>query len=478
VGGDTAPQLESPPLKVAVVGAGWAGLAAAVAATRAGHAVTLLDMAAQAGGRARSLAPADTARVKADELTTQIDGALVNQSPTLDNGQHILIGAYTHTLRLMQHVGADPAALFLRQPLELRYPDGRGLRVGGGPALWGLLRGVWGCVGWGVADRLALLSASTRWAAMRFTCAPHLTVAQLCHTLPHAVRQLLIDPLCVAALNTPASSASAAVFLRVLRDALFSGKGSADLLLPRVGLSQLLPQPAWHWLQRAGAQVRLGHRVQSLQQHSAGWEVDSEHFDAVVLACTAPEAARLVTGAFAAAAPATASTWAEQAQALPYEPIVTVYLHAAQARLPSAMTALIEGPQAPAQFAFDHGAMGASPGLFAFVVSGARAWVDLGLAATGQAVLRQAQAVLLTAQHDGSMPQPQLVKVVAEKRATFRCTPSLQRPPAAIAPGLWAAGDYVAGPYPATLEGAVRSGEAAVAGLGLGLGLGLGQAAR
>jgi len=48
--------------------------------------------------------------------------------------------------------------------------------------------------------------------------------------------------------------------------------------------------------------------------------------------------------------------------------------------------------------------------------------------------------------------------VAADKRATFRCTPGLRRPPAAIAAGLWAAGDYVAGPYPATLEGAVRSG--------------------
>jgi predicted NAD/FAD-dependent oxidoreductase len=55
--------------------------------------------------------------------------------------------------------------------------------------------------------------------------------------------------------------------------------------------------------------------------------------------------------------------------------------------------------------------------------------------------------------------------VAAEKRATFRCTPGLQRPPAGVAPGLFAAGDYVEGPYPATLEGAVRSGVAAAAAL-------------
>ena len=68
-------------------------------------------------------------------------------------------------------------------------------------------------------------------------------------------------------------------------------------------------------------------------------------------------------------------------------------------------------------------------------------------------VLRQAQTQLgLTLQ---------AVQTVVEKRATFACTPGLERPSMHIAPGLLACGDYVAGPYPATLEGAVRSGVAA-----------------
>ena len=61
------------------------------------------------------------------------------------------------------------------------------------------------------------------------------------------------------------------------------------------------------------------------------------------------------------------------------------------------------------------------------------------------------------------MPDLHLLQTVVEKRATFACTPDLQRPASAIAPGLWACGDYIAGPYPATLEGAVRSGVAAAA---------------
>ncbi|MDE1948900.1 MAG: phytoene dehydrogenase, partial [Burkholderiales bacterium] len=91
--------------------------------------------------------------------------------------------------------------------------------------------------------------------------------------------------------------------------------------------------------------------------------------------------------------------------------------------------------------------------LFSFVVSGAAPWVERGLDATAAAVLAQARPLLPDA-----MPR----QVLAEKRATFRCTPGLERPPARIAPGLCAAGDYVEGPYPATIEGAVRSGEAAL----------------
>ena len=218
-----------------------------------------------------------------------------------------------------------------------------------------------------------------------------------------------------------------------------------------------MSQPARAWLQAAGVSIKLGHRVGQLSVDGSGWRVDDQAFDRVVLACSATEAARL--------SEASAPAWAERARALRYEPIVTVYLQCTGARLPSAMTTLTERPDAPAQFAFDHGALGATPGVFAFVVSGARRWVDAGLEATGQAVLRQA----LQAFAPGTWPTPpQALRVLAEKRATFRCTPGLDRPPAAIAAGLVAAGDYVHGPYPATLEGAVRSGEAAVVALAAG----------
>ncbi len=424
--------------RVAVVGAGWAGLAAAVRCTQAGHRVTVYDTATLPGGRARS-----------------VPGATADDT-VLDNGQHILIGAYTRCLDLMRTVGVDPAHALERLPLVLRHADGRGLRLSGGPPLWAFALAVLQARGWGWRDKAALLATASTWLLRGFHCPPTTTVAALCAHLPTAVRGLLIDPLCVAALNTPAEDASARVFLRVLRDALFSGRGSADLLLPRLGLGALLPEPACTWLAQHGAALRWRQRVQRLDHSgsstaSGAWQVDGETFDAVVLACSATEAARLVQ--------THQPDWAAAAAAFQYEPIVTVYLTCTTAApWPAPMLALAEGPEAPAQFAFDHGALGGQAGRYALVVSGAAPWVARGLDATTQAALAQTAALL---------PGAQVLRTLAEKRATFRCTPGLLRPAMAVAPGLWAAGDYVQGPYPATLEGAVRAGESAAAQISL-----------
>ena len=90
-------------MKVAVIGAGWGGMAAAVQAAQAGHAVTVFEAGRAPGGRARAVA------------AQRADGTPV----LLDNGQHILIGAYTATLGLMRRVGVDPDAVLQRQPLEI-----------------------------------------------------------------------------------------------------------------------------------------------------------------------------------------------------------------------------------------------------------------------------------------------------------------------------------------------------------------------
>lgn len=412
--------------RLAVIGGGWAGLAAAVEATSQGDQITLFEMAPSLGGRARSIG---------------------QQEPLLDNGQHILIGAYTDTLRLMRRVGIDNAAALLRMPLTLVDTRGVGLRLPAGSPILAFARGVCGHRGWTLRERAALLLKAVYWASIGFTCRSDLTVSSLCSDLPAAVQRDLIEPLCVSALNTPAPQASARVFLRVLRDAMFAGPGSADLLLPRRPLGDLLPEPARQWLTQRGAQVLTSRRVMSLEADGPMWRVDGEPFDGVVLACSASEAGRL--------ARAHAPLWGRCAAALWYEPIVTVYAQSTGTRLPQAMTVLAaDAHQGPAQFVFDHGWLSDRPGLLSFVISAAAPWIDAGPEATAEAVLTQARAQL--AEH---LKAPlQTLRVLNEKRATFRCKPRLQRPPPRITSGLVAAGDYIEGPYPATLEGAVRSG--------------------
>lgn len=414
-------------MRVAIVGAGWAGLAAAVAAAQRGHAVTVFEAARTPGGRARTLA------------VTLPDGS----EALLDNGQHILIAAYTETLALMEKVGVDPRGALLRLPLVLRYPDGGGLALPPWPAPFDALAGIFTAHGWSWRDKFSLLRATIAWQLAGFRCAPGTSVAELSAGVTPRVREELIESLCVAALNTPADRSSGQVFLRVLRDSLFGkghgGWGGSNLLLPRQDLGALFPQAAVDWLRARGAAVRIGARVQSIAFDGQRWQADGEAFDRLVLACPAAEAARLVAGAGVAAA-----QWLERAGGFSYEAIATVYTTGGP-RLPLPMLALRTGPGAPAQFAFDRSQLGGPEGLLAFVASTSEGGRD-DLEAQ---VLAQARGL-------GWDVQP--LQTVVEKRATFACVPGLRRPAAAIAPGLWACGDYVEGPYPATLEGAVRSG--------------------
>ena len=200
-------------MNLAIIGAGWAGLAAAIAATQAGHQTTVFEAARSVGGRARAL------------TAPRADGTPL----VLDNGQHILIGAYT---------------------------DGSGLQLPDLPPPWDALLGIARARGWPWRDRIALLRTAHGWQRAGFVCAPQDTVAALCSHLPQGLLDGFIDPLCVAALNTPAHAASGQVFLRVLQDSLFSGRGGSHLLLPRVDLGTLFPEAATAWLTGQGAMVR------------------------------------------------------------------------------------------------------------------------------------------------------------------------------------------------------------------------------
>ncbi len=436
------------PQKVAVVGAGWAGMAAAIAHRQAGRQVTVFEAARTVGGRARAVP------------VVLPDGT----AATLDNGQHILIGAYTESLRLMRLVGVDPTTALLRLPLTLQFPDGQGLQLPDLPPPLDALLGIVRAKGWGWQDKVALLRTAIAWQLRGFRCAPHTSVADLCAPLTPRLMAEFIDPLCVSALNTPAREASGQVFLRVLQDSLFSGRGGSNLLLPRTDLGALFPEAAMRWLVQQGGQVVTGQRIQRLVPlHSGRWQLagtvgaahgaeEPDAFDHITLACPSWEAARLVDGLATTAGLAAAARWGATANALRFEAITTVYAHASGARLPLPMLALRNTAEHPAQFVFDRGQLDGQRGLLAFVVSasdGDRALIE-------QQVLQQAAAQL-------GLPGLRPVQTVVEKRATFACTPGLQRPAMQVLPGLTACGDYVNGPYPATLEGAVLSGTAVAA---------------
>lgn len=415
-------------MQLTIVGAGWAGLAAAVAATQAGWHVTLFEASAEVGGRARRL-PQNFA------------------GQPLDNGQHILIGAYRDTLALMRTVGLDPDALLQRIPLDLRLPNGDGLNLPDWPMPFNLLAGLARAQGWTLKDKARLIQAAWRWQRAKFECPLAWTVAQLvdeAHLTPRVLHEL-IEPLCLSALNTSVQAASATVFLRVLHDALLDGPGSSDLLVPRVDLGALLPDACLHWLTAQGAELRLGQRVTAEMLQALHQQASPDHV--TLLACPAWEAARLTADI--------APVWANTCAHLQHNPIATVYLQCTDldfSGLERPMVALLNHAQAPAQFVFDRGQLNQQPGLLAAVASACTADRE----ALTEQVLTQVREQL-------GLSGLTVVQTVVEKRATLACTPLLDRPEPPVADHLWACGDYLSGPYPSTLEGAIRSGQQVVA---------------
>ena len=439
----------------AVIGGGWVGFTAAVELARAGHRTTLFEAARTLGGRARRVS---------------FDGR------ELDNGQHIMLGAYAETLRLMRTVGVDIGRAVLTLPLQMRYPPGSGMDflaprlpapLHVGVALLrarGLVR----------EDKLALARFSTtaRWMDWRLN--HDCSVAELLERFDQTPRlvALMWRPLCLAALNTPPERASANVFLAVLRDSLGARRAASDMLLPRADLSALFPDAAAAWLATGGHTIHLGTKVDAIRPGPAGnWLLDasgasvgsgwSAAFDGVVLAGSPAASAALLRQL------GDMAELAAQLDALQPEPITTCYLqYAPGTRLEIPFYALLDDPASGrwGQFVFDRGQLDPrQDGLFAVVTSASSA-----AAALPQDALAAALATQLAA--DLSSPGlaiPAWSKVITEKRATFSCTPGLQRPANASGmPGLVLAGDYTAGEYPATLEMAVRSGVQAARSLG------------
>ena len=390
---------------VAIVGAGYAGMAAAVTLVLRGIRPTVFESGPVAGGRARRV---------------------VTQGVEIDNGQHILVGAYSELFRLMHLVGVAGDAV-LRLPLDLRYFDGFRLRARF-PGSLGLLYAL-ATAALPVAEKLSSVRFLRALQRAGFALEEDVTVEELLHRHGQhgKIGRYVWRPLCVSALNTPTDTASAQAFLVVVRDALFGGPGASDLALPRVDLSKLFPEPAAAYVERHGGEVRLGSTVRDLDALRRKY--------ARIIVAVGPHQLK---GLLPAGAPSYS-----------YQPIYTCYLQYEQAtRLPAPMLGMVDGL---VQWVFDRGALTGEHGRLACVISAQGGHQELEHDAIAQRCHAELARLL------PQLPQPRWARVIAEKRATIACTPGAKSVRLEV-PGVTLAGDYLDPEYPPTLEAATRSG--------------------
>lgn len=425
---------------VGIIGGGIAGLSASVALAEKGIATTILEAGSQLGGRARNVAV---------EFNSQV--------VQLDNGQHILLGAYHETLNLLKKIGVDEKQALLRLPLtlEIKSPLKPHIFKLHAPNVLPFpinqLFGFLFCKGLSISERLTLISFMLRLKQSNF----HLAVDQPLQEYLIEQRQqpntikLLWEPLCLAALNTPITTASTKIFLNVLKDTFDGKKADSQLLLPRQGLSEIFAQPVVNYIQARNGKVLTNHRVKSILPTENGFQVTSKdktfNFSHLILATSA-----LRLQDIAAGLPRLAGT-IETTKQYQYQPIYTVYLqYQSDAKLPKPMIGLTD---TTSQWVFDRGALYGQHGLMAVIISAEGIHQKLTHDALSLKVANELHKTF------PDLNKPLWHQVIAEKRATFACNVNLPRPGNHTRePNIYLAGDYTYADYPATIEGAVRSG--------------------
>ncbi len=401
---------------VHIIGAGLAGLSAAVTLAAAGRQVALYEAGPAAGGRCRSY----------------FDRGL---GVRIDNGNHLILSGNSATLAYLAQTGAADSLAGPDAPLfpfcDLASGARWLLRPSAGKLPWWLFQPRRRVPGTRAADYLKLL-------ALRFA-RPGATVADVLGG--GVLYRRLLEPLAIAALNTPPSEGLASLMNAVVRESLMQGGAACLPRVPRIGLSESFVDPALAWLAARGVQLHTGRRIAALRQ-DGGRVVALETPDgpvpvdeAVVLAVPPWVAADLLPGLMVPDA---------------FQAIVNV--HYLLNVLPPPGAGFIGLVGGTAEWVF------VRPGIVSVTISAANRLVD---GAAEDIAARVWLDVCAALQLSGPMPQ---VRVVKEKRATFAATAAqhAKRPGARTAlHNLLLAGDWTATGLPATIEGAIRSGRTA-----------------
>lgn len=407
--------------RVHVIGAGLAGLAAAMRLAKGGAHVRLYEAAQNAGGRCRSYLDV--------ELGCRVD-----------NGNHLLVSGNDAAMAYVAETEA--AATFIaREMAEFPFVD---LRSG---ERWSVRptdhRFPWWVL---LADRR--VAGSRAWDYLQ---ALKLRGARIGETVKDVLPpgSVLYDrlwrPLTVAALNTVPEEASARLLWRLFSETFGRGGAGLHALVPREGLSESLVDPALRLLAARGAEASFGHRLRGLTIASgavasldfgAKGQVDVAADEAVLLAVNAPVAADLVPDLIAPTE---------------FRGIVNAHYRIEPGNAsPHSFLGVVGGT---AEWVF------VKPGHVSVTISAADHLIDRTAEDLAQVIWRDVQRALDL----GATPMPHW-RIVKEKRATFAATPAqLRRRPGPVTShhNLFLAGDWTDTGWPSTIEGAIRSGFAA-----------------
>jgi hydroxysqualene dehydroxylase len=431
---------------VVVIGAGLAGLSAAVRLADAGRRVIVIEAAPRLGGRAST-------------FTDQATGDRV------DNGQHVLFGCYRDTYAFLRRLGtASLAPLDRRLIVGMADTHGRRSRLScpALPSPWHLLAGVIAWNGLPVRDRLSVLRLVPELRRLRRAASPaspSMTVSAWLndHGQSPELCRWLWDPLAIAALNQSPDQASAAVFVRVLSDLLGPRAADASIGVAVVPLDELYAAPAARLIQDRQGVVLTSVRGR-IELDASGVIVSVRAGEEIVSTNTVISA--VPWHAFSQlwpSVPAELASVCAAAARMQASPIVTVNLWFEQPVLTERFVGLIG--TAP-HWVFDKGAiLRERAGHLSVVASGATELAQMDNERIVELVVSDLRAALPGARTARLLRSV----VVKERRATFSLALGEPSRPKTVTPlrGLFLAGDWVDTGLPATIEGAVRSGHAA-----------------